>query len=345
MKTSLHTYGRRLWKPVLGVLGLGVLIVWTTGIGTDRVEPGRVPHAPGRPLPGQADTFTVTNETVRGRVPVIGTVASDRTVQLTARIRAHVAAVHLAAGDSVETEELLIELDERDGQAKRSAATAAVHRARTEFERTRKLHAAQAATEQQLIAAESAFHSARAQLDEIDVALSFTDIRSPLAGIVSDRYVEAGSLVQPGQPVATVYDPNQMRLDAAVPVRLVEHLAIGDQVNVVLERPATNTSGSVYRMVSEIDPRSRTQIVQILLDPVQTPILPGTFGRLQLRTDERTVVRIPEEALREIGQLSMVQLVRDDRALWHIVTTGATANGMTEILSGLSAGDIVLLHD
>lgn len=344
MKTKLVALLRMIWKPLIALIGLIILIVWTTGVLSDRVEPGVLDHAPGFALPPDAETVTVRIASIPQRIEVVGTTISENTVSMHARMSAHVSEVLVSAGDSVSRDEVLIRLDDRDLRSQREAAQAALHRTKTEYERFKKLHQTQAATEQQLIAAESAYHTAKAEVDRADVALTFTEIRSPMNGIVTDRHVEVGTLADPGQTLLRVYDPAAMRLDAPVPVRLVDYLAIGDTLDIRLERPDTVMQGRVRRIVSEIDPRTRTQTVQIMLEPNDTPVLPGTFGRVRIPTTERDVYLIADTAVYRVGQLEMTQVLENERVIRRLVKTGETRDGRVEVLSGLQEGDVVLVR-
>lgn len=344
MKTKISALLRLLWKPLVALAGLIVLIVWTTGILRERVSPGVVDFAPGLPLPADAETLTVHPEEIPRRVDVVGSVTSDNTVLLGARVSAYVSEVRVSAGDPVERNQVLIRLDDRDLRTQREAARAALRRAETEYERYKSLHETQFATDQEYIQAESAYHTAMAQLEQADVMLTFTEIRSPMDGIVSDRHAEVGMLANPGQTLLTVYDPTVMRLDAPVPVRLTDYLAIGDPLDVRLERPDTVIPGRINRIVSEIDPRTRTQTVQIMLDTDDLKILPGTFGRLQLGAAEQRVIMVPASAVYRVGQLEFVQIVEEDRAIRRLIKTGAMDGHRVEVLSGLQDGETILVQ-
>lgn len=344
MKTTLKHWLHLAWKPAAAVAGLLVLIIWTTGAGRERVAPGVVAHQPGFALPDGAAVVVVETTSQPGRVDVVGTANSDNAVRLHARVNAAVAEVRVSAGDRVQRDQELIRLDDRDIRAQLEAAQAGLRRAQAEYERIKRLHDTQAATEQQLIAAESGFQSARAQVAHAEVMLTFTVIRSPINGQVTDRHVEVGALALPGQPLVNVYDPSVMRLDAPVPVRLVDYVPIGTRVDVELERPDRVVEGVVHRVVSEIDPRSRTQTVQIMLDIGDTPILPGTFGRLTVPASPREVVLLPATAVYRVGQLEMVQVVENGRVIRRLVKTGTTDGDRIEILSGLTDGESVLVH-
>ena len=141
-----------------------------------------------------------------------------------------------------------------------------------------------------------------------------------------------------------VYDPSRMRLEAPVPVRLVNRLAIGQSVEVTLDRPAKGFPGTVSEVVSEVDPASRTQLVKIHLDGATGDVLPGTFGRLWVDAGPREIVSVPASAVIRVGQLEFVQAVRDGRAVRRLVKTGPARDDSLEILSGLSAGDVILVN-
>lgn len=344
MKAALMTLFRVYWKPLIAALALLVLVLWTTGVGSERIKPGTLPHLPGRELPTDAAVQTVQIEEVPVRVAVVGSVTSENIVQISARVGAYVAEVLASAGDVVEKGQVLIRLDDRDLQARILAAEAEFRRLERDFERMRNLHEANVITDQQVMAAEAAFLTASATLDEARVQLSFSEIRSPQDGIVTDRHIEVGQLAHAGQALLSVFDPTMMRLDVPVPSRLVPYLSLGDGVMIDLDQIEDQVPGTVHRVVSEIDPRSRTQMVQIMIETGDRTLLPGTFGRLLVPTRPRLGIWVPDESVYRIGQLQRLQIVDDGRVLSRLITTGVRYGGRTEVLSGLSDGEQILIQ-
>lgn len=343
MKKWIHTlYAAR--KPLLGLLGLLLLVVWTSGLLRSRVGPGYVEHAPGRLRPVDAATLVVAAQAVPQPLEVVGSVTSDNKVQLSARIQAYVDEAPVSAGDRVKRGDLLVRLDDRDLRTQQRAAQAALRRAQTEFERIKTLRESQAATEQQLIAAESTFLVTQADLESTEVALTYAEIRAPFDGIVADRHVDAGTLAHPGERLVTVYATDTMRLDAPVPVRLVNYISLGDELTVRLEQPDRTLTGRVNRIVGEIDPHTRTRMVQVLLDDVEDMILPGTFGRLLLLTSPQERYLVPASAITTVGQLDFVHVVVDDRVRKRHITTGRRHGDQVEVLSGVAAGEKILVE-
>lgn len=318
------------------------LAVTGVGCGRNKIQPGLVEREPGRPLPQGAVVATVRVEEARARVDVVGTVSAAERVKVAARIQAQVAEVRASAGQRVERGQILLILDDREIREQLAAAEAQLKQAEADYERTRRLFEARTASEQELTAAESAFRSARAQVDRVRVMLSYTEIRSPLSGIVIERHVEVGDLASPGQELMSLYDPTRMRVEAAAPVRLIPYLALGATVPVTIEHPALSLTGVVAEIVGEIDPRSRTQIVRVDLDRPEADLLPGAFGRLWVETEPRPAVYAPARAIRRVGQLDTVGLVRGDRVIDRLVRVGPVQGDRVEILAGLADGDVIL---
>lgn len=331
------------WKVWAGLLGLVAIVLWTGGACSERVSPGRLPAEIGFALPANAATLVVSSNRVAARVDVAGTVASVEKIHLSARIPAYVKQVFVSAGDAVTAGQTLIALDDREIREQLAVAEVQFQQAETEFSRAKRLLATKATTEQAFDAAESAYRAARSNVDRVKVMQTYTEIKTPIDGVITDRRIEVGDLANPGQVLLAVYDPAGMRLEASVPVRLVDRLARDQVVEVTLDRASSTVTGRVTEVVSEIDPMSRTQKVRILLDGIAGEVLPGTFGRAWVEAAEHSAVLVPAGAVYRVGQLEYVQKVRGDRVLRRLVKTGPRYGDDLEILSGVRPGDRLLV--
>lgn len=322
-----------------------VLAAMAMGCGREKkIEPGHVARPAGHPLPADVGLVTMAVEKVAARVDVVGSVTAAERVKVAARVQAQVHEVHASAGQHVTKDDALLVLDDREIQEQLAAAEAQLRQADAEYKRTRQLFEARSASEQELTAAESAFQSARAQVDRVRVLRSYTIINAPLTGIVIERHVEVGDLAAPGQELMALYDPTRVRIEAAVPVRLIPYLALGQPVEVTLEHPAITITGIVAEIVGEIDPRSRSQVVRVNLERPEADLLPGAFGRLWVETEPREVLYAPVASVRRVGQLETVGVVHAGRVVDRLVRTGPVSDGRVEILSGLLAGDVICVE-
>ena len=342
--SKLATTLKKYTKLIVGLVGLAAVIAWSGGFLAKKVKPGKLENQASVAVPAEAATIAAQAESAPVRVEVVGTTASEEKINLSARIPAYVSEVLASAGDRVKKGQKLIVLDDRDIRQQLAGAEAQLNQAKTEYERAKQLFEKEATTQQALTAAESMYAGARAQVEQVKVMLTYAQVESPIDGIVTERRIEAGDLANPGMLLLAVYDPLRMRLEAPVPVRLVDRLALGQKVEVSLERPARVLKGKVAEIVSEVDAASRTQLVKVHLDGVEGDVLPGTFGRLWVEAESREAVFAPAAAIRQNGQLAFVQVVRDGRAVRRLVKTGPARGDRVEILSGLRAGDVILAN-
>lgn len=347
MKTRLLSFLSPLRPYAKFVAFAAVLVVfmaWASGAMKPKVEPGTVPFTRGIAIPEGTVTHEVTVAPVEDRIDVVGTVASEEQIHTSARINAYVEEVHVAAGQQVGRDDLLVTLDNREIMEELAAAEARLKQAETEYRRTLVLSERDAATAQALIAAEAAFDAARAQVDRVKVMQTYTELHSPIAGVVTDTRIEAGDLANPGQVLLAVYNPEALRLEAHVPVRLVPRLRMGQDVTLTFDEPLGRRAGRVTEIVGEIDPASRTRLVKVHIEDAGEGLLPGTFGRLWVREAARPGVKIPASAVYRIGQIEMVQVVQGNRAVRRLVRSGAAGEDQVEILAGLDEDDVILLH-
>lgn len=329
---------KKLWKPLVLAAAVLAMVVYAGGFLKDKTPPDPVAAPMGIVLPADAGTVEVVREEVPPTVEIIGTTQSDRRVQIGARLSAYVNEVFIKAGDRVTEGQVLITLDDREIREQLAAADAQLRQAQREFQRTRQLFDQNAATEQALTAAESAFNTARANLDRVKVTLSYAQVTSPIDGIVIERLVEAGDLANPGQILVTVYDPADMRLDVPVPVRLIGKFALGQERMARLDHPAGVYTSVVKEIVGEIDPMTRTRRVKLQLAGTGEAVLPGTFGRIWVEEDPRPAILIPPSAIERVGQLERVYVVRDGRAVRRLIRTAGPVGDRVEVLSGLEPG-------
>lgn len=332
----------QILKYAAGIAALVILIV--TGAGLFRVP---VPLAETKFVPGvlvdhNAPRMTLKSEQVAPRVDIVGTVASEIKVNISPRIPGTVSEIAVTAGSEVKKGQELVKLDDRELQEQVTATEAQFRQAEAEFKRTKQLFDNKATTQQALDAAEAMFNSAKAQLERSRVMVTYASLTSPMDGVVTDRRVEPGDLANPGQPLLTIYDPARLQLEAPVPARLLKKLPLGQKVEISLDLVAEPLKGEVTRIVSEIDPYSRTQLVKVTIQNPPAQLLPGTFGRLWVPDDAREAVLAPASAITRIGQLEYATVVQDDRAIRRAVRTAPAGEGMVEVLAGLSAGDTVL---
>jgi len=183
-----------------------------------------------------------------------------------------------------------------------------------------------------------------AELRAAEIALGETRITAPATGVVVDRRVEPGDLAMPGQPLLVLDDPRAYRLEAEVGESAVGGVRLGQRVPVVLDSLGRSLEGRVVEIIPAADPASRTVTVKLDL-PGDPGLRSGLFGRARFPAGERQALLVPISALTERGQLTAVYVVDGQNiARLRLVTAGARHADRVEILSGLAAGERIVVE-
>ncbi|MHC4608550.1 MAG: efflux RND transporter periplasmic adaptor subunit, partial [Planctomycetota bacterium] len=165
----------------------------------------------------------------------------------------------------------------------------------------------------------------------------------PIDGVVVTKHMEPGDLAVPGKPVLTLQDPRNLRLEVQVPERCAEKAAIGREVRVRIDALQGELRGIVDEVSPVADPKSRTFLAKVAL-PEDPGLRPGMFGRLLEDCGRRKVLLIPSSAVEKVGQLETVRVLgKDGRARDRHVRTGKRVGDDVEVLSGLEAGEKVVV--
>ena len=181
---------------------------------------------------------------------------------------------------------------------------------------------------------------ANADIKNINVRQSYSKITSPVSGIVVKKFAENGAIASPGMPLLSIEDNSQYRLEAAVEESQSKLMQIGKRVNVKIDALG---EGEFFGVISEIlpsaDAASRSYTVKIDL-PASSLLRTGLYGLARFPIAGKSAIMIPQTAIVQRGQLSGVFVISPEGiAQLRVVTIGKTADGLVEVLSGLSEGD------
>jgi RND family efflux transporter MFP subunit len=162
-------------------------------------------------------------------------------------------------------------------------------------------------------------------------------------GVVVDKKVDEGDMVQPGQVLLTLYDPTKMQLVANVRESLAEQLKVGQNINVFVEALSLRCQGEVSEIVPQAQRASRSFEVKVT-GPCPPGVYAGMFGRMRIPLGKKQVLVIPRDAVRSVGQLNMVRVAKDGRLLRRAVQLGQEIDEKVQVLAGLKPGEQVATH-
>jgi multidrug efflux pump subunit AcrA (membrane-fusion protein) len=183
---------------------------------------------------------------------------------------------------------------------------------------------------------------AEAEITAARVALSYATLTAPFAALVTERKADPGSLATPGGPLLTIEREGNPRLEASIDESRLGLVRIGESVAVEIDGLNKSFTGRVAEIVPSVDAATRSFTVKIDLPPL--PVLrSGMFGRAGFAIGKRAALLVPESAVIDRGQIRGVYVVEGDTARLRFVTLGEAREGHCEMLSGLTAGERIIL--
>ncbi|GJG98228.1 efflux RND transporter periplasmic adaptor subunit [Cupriavidus pauculus] len=169
-------------------------------------------------------------------------------------------------------------------------------------------------------------------------------IASPLDGVVTEIAVREGMTVTPGMTLFRLADLGQVWVIAEVPEAQARGIAPGQSVKVSATAVPEPVNGKVDAILPDVNPATRTLKVRIVLPNKQHRLVPGMFANVRFDSGDRPdVLQIPSEAVIRTGQRNVV--IVDAGPKGYVATevrTGHESDGMTEVVSGLNAGQKVV---
>lgn len=301
------------------------------GLGGERVIP--------------VETGVVERATLEREAVVAGAIEPIRSVGVNGQIAGIVRSVSAEEGDRVGPGQVLARLDTSEIQAALASAEANHEVAQAAWERAQRLQAEQIITLPEYERDRAAFAAAEAQRSQLRTRLGYGTIRSPLAGVVTEKAVEAGDLVAVQQPLFRIADVSTLVVRVGVSELDVVHLSEGETVGLVLDAyPDRSLSGRIRRIFPAADPATRLVPVEVAVEP-GSPARPGFLARVRFALDvRRDVPVLPADAVVEREGGSVAFVVVNGRAERREVRTGLVQEGRVEIVDGLSAGEVVVVQ-
>jgi len=316
------------------ILGLATLLFATTVFAQSAPVPVFVYEVDSRPF---------VNE-----IEALGTLKANQNVVLTSTVTEYVTAIHFEDGQRVQSGELLVEMDATEELAIKQEEQARSSEAGRQVDRLTRLSNSGATSASTLDAQKLDLQTSQARIKAIDSQIRQRQIVAPFGGILGQRDISIGTLVQPGTLITTIDDDSIMKLDFAVPEVFLSAIEAGVEIEASTKVWPEVFQGKVASISSRVDPVTRSIMVRALINNEDKKLRPGMLMRVQLQSNPRNTLVIPEESVITQGRKQFVYTINENADATSVnlapVSLGVRRKGEVEILDGLSAGDRVVTH-
>lgn len=332
---------------------LSAAIVFATSCGSEKSEETSV----------NKDTpIAVTLATPVGNdqqdLSISGQVEASQTANISTRIMGYITQLKVKVGDRVTKGQVIATISNQDILAKKaqteamiSEAQAAVTSAQKDYDRFTILYKQQSATAKELDNATLQWQSAQSRLEaakqmrsEVVANLGYTTLTAPFAGIITQKWADAGSIANPGMPIVALEQTGTFQISASVPENNIQQLQLNHSVTVHIKALEKTFKGTI----SQINPSSQytggQYIVKISIpEDAKKGLYAGMYANVTIdikKTDTTSMaagrVLVSSASIEHKEQLTGLYTVSSNNtALLRWVRLGKTYGDQVEVLSGL----------
>lgn len=288
-------------------------------------------------LPERADIFATYRATT--------TIASDADAPVLAKVGGEVVELLAEEGDYVRKGQILARLDGERLRLEMLAAKADVEMLTKALKRNTDL------ADRGLISAQ-AFDGMKYDLDAAKATYElkklnheYSNIRAPIAGVVSSRDIKTGAHVAANNVVYRVTDTSELIAYLQIPQSELPKFAAGHTANVEVDSaPGTDFPATIVRISPTIDARNGTFRATAVIDNQQRALVPGMFARFTIAYEKHeNALLLPETALVKEDDVTAVYVVSDGQVSRRIIETGVVSGDRVEIVTGLDESEEVVV--
>ncbi len=330
---------KRLFILVLGIaLLLGIKFLFFPGA-KDQTKSG--------PPPVQAmpvTIYVVDTAQLEQQITSTGTLRSNEEVDLIPEVSGKIVSLNFKEGDRVSKGQVLVKLNDNDLQAQLSKLQIQRKVQLEKADRLKSLLQLQGASQEEYDQAQNLVLVADADMNYVKAQIAKTEIRAPFSGIIGLRNLSEGAFVNANTPIARLQQTDLLKLDFAIPERYIDLLSLPLTVHFRVQGRTDDFKANVYALEPSVNTSTRTVQMRALVQNTNQQILSGQFAQvgLPLKTNHSALF-IPTQAIIPILKGQKVFVCKNGKAQEAIVETGYRTDSQIEILSGLQAGDSVVV--
>lgn len=295
-------------------------------------------------------TLTLKDTVFNHYLEVQGSVNTKENIVVQPEFSGTLTALYVKAGQRVAKGQILGKIDDAGMGQQLASIENQYALAKTTFERQKNLWDKKIGSEIQFLQAQAQMISAQKGVAQMRAQVAKTVIRAPFSGTIDDVFVERGQVVAPNpQGLMRIVNLSNMYVSTTVPETYIGKLKPGTEVDVFLTSLGKTYKGKVRQVANFINPNNRSFGIEVSVPNPDNLLRPNQVAKLKIidYTINNAIV-VPTNVVQEDGEhqkfVFIATQIKDKTGIAKkvVVKVGKSSNNVTEILSGLSANDVLV---
>lgn len=249
-------------------------------------------------------------------------------------------------GDRVGSGQIVVRLKKDVEGATYDQMVAQYELAKLNFEKQQQLYDENATTEIAYLTAKWQLEAASKGLEVVKTHISKGFIRSPINGVVEDKFMNNGEMSAPGIPILSIVDVSRVKISAGIPEKYVEQIKNGQDVKITVEvLPGVDFTGKISYISPSLAQGSRTFEIEIVINNKDRLLKPEMSANVELaRKEDENAIAIPQDYIIDYGDEKYVFVYDNGIAKKTDLTLGGRNENLVLVKSGLNAGDKLIIE-
>jgi RND family efflux transporter MFP subunit len=294
--------------------------------------------------------LTVKDTVFSHYLEIQGSVNTKENILVQPEFQGTLVSLNVKAGQRVSKGQVLGKIDDAGLSQQVASLENQYALAKTTFERQKNLWSQKIGSEMQYLQAQTQMISAQRGVAQIKAQLEKTILKAPFTGTIDEVFVEKGQVVAPSQQgLMRIVNLSNMYVSTSVPETYIGKLKVGTEVNIFLTSLGKTYKGKVRQIGNFVNPNNRSFGIEVSVPNPENLLRPNQVANLKI-TDyfSKNAIVVPTNVIQEDGEKNKIVYTainvsgKTGIAKKVIVKLGQSSNNVTEILSGLSAEDIIV---
>jgi membrane fusion protein (multidrug efflux system) len=288
------------------------------------------------------DVIIAQAQKISNIVEANGTVVANEYAELHPEVSGRVTFLDIPEGKMVQKGTILARINDADLQAQIAKTKISLHLAEITEDRNKKLLNISGINQNDYDIALNQVNSLKADLAYTQTLIDKTVIRAPFDGLMGLRLISPGAYITPTTIVATIQQVNKLKVDFTVPENYSNLIKKGKTIQVDVDGgKAGKRKATIYATEPQVNSLTRNLKVRAYLEGVANP---GAFAKIYLEAGENSnSIMVPANAIIPEARSKKLVVVKNGKATFMAITTGIRNTGSVEVLTGINAGDSVVV--
>jgi membrane fusion protein (multidrug efflux system) len=277
---------------------------------------------------------------------VVGVVKPYASAKISSEEGGLILSIEKDKGSSVAAGQIVVRLKKDVEGATYDQLLAQYELAKLNFEKQQQLYDDNATTEIAYLTAKWQLEAAAKGLEVVKTHMSKGFIRSPISGVVEDKFMNKGEMSAPGIPILSIVDVSRVKISAGMPEKYVDQVKKGQDVKITVDvLPGSEFSGKINYIAPSLSQGSRTFEIEIVINNKQRLLKPEMSANVELaRSETENAIVIPQDYIIDYGDEKFLFVLEGGVAKKRNVELGGRNENLVLVKSGLNEGDKLIIE-